>query len=68
MAGRTIHELNLTRKGRTGSLTKNRRKKRGIKSRLTGKSIVPQGSRPPQTSRSDREPIHLLDWGYGNHE
>jgi hypothetical protein len=67
MASQEIHEFNLSHKGRTGCLTKNRRKKRGIKSRMTGKGITPQGSRLPQTPRSEREPVRLLDWFYGNH-
>jgi len=62
MASREMHEENLSRKGRTGSLTKNRRKKRGMKSRLGGKGIIPPGTRPPQTPRADRDPVSLLDW------
>jgi len=66
MASQEVHEFNLSRKGRTGSLTKNRRKKRGIKSRLTGKSITPQGSRLPKPPRSEHEPVRLLNCPYGN--
>lgn len=61
MASMEVHELNLTRKGRTGSLTKNRRKKRGMKSRLSGKGVVPQGSRPPLPPKAARELINLLN-------
>jgi hypothetical protein len=67
MASQEVHEWNLSRKGRTGSLTKNRRKKRGMKSRLSGKGIIPSGSPVLQKPRTERATASLLDWGYANH-
>jgi hypothetical protein len=60
MANQIMHEWNLSRKGRTGCLTKNKRKKRGMKSRLGGKGIIPAGSPVLQKPKSEREPIRLL--------
>jgi hypothetical protein len=64
MANQIVHEENLAHKGRTGSMTKNRRKKRGMKSRMGGKGVIPPGIPTPQTPRADRDPVRLLDWGH----
>lgn len=48
MASRLVHETNLSAKGRTGGLTKSRRKKRGMKAKPHGKGTIPAGIEPPR--------------------
>jgi hypothetical protein len=58
MASKLVREINLGRKGRTGMLTSNRRKKRGMKCKLHGKH-KPQGAihgTPPQGVAPPNDP------------
>ena len=47
MAGKAAHEENLSKKGRTGALTKKKRKRRGMKAKPHGKGTIPAGVPTP---------------------